>query len=65
MSKSHRGKGILENVSRGRGTCPLCKRTGVKVLYTHEHDGKTLHICKVCRAAVAHGKKEGALSSLS
>jgi hypothetical protein len=64
MSKAHRGKGIYDKVKRGRGICPLCKRTGVKVLYSHEHNGKTLQICKICRAAVAHGKKKEILSSL-
>jgi len=65
MSKAHRGKGTYENVNRGRGTCPVCKRTGVKVLYSHEQDGKTLQICKICRAAIAHGKKKEELSALA
>ena len=65
MSKSHRGRGLYERIRRGRGTCPVCKRTGVKVLYSYEHEGKTLEICKICKAAIAHGKKKEALSSLS
>ena len=65
MSKAHRGRGIYEKVNRSRGTCPVCKKTGVKILYSHEHNGKTLEICKVCRAAISHGKKQEALSSLA
>jgi hypothetical protein len=65
MSKAHRGKGIIEKVNRGRGTCPVCKRTGIKLLYTHEHNGKTLEICKICRASIAHGKRQEALNSLA
>ena len=65
MSKAHRGKGIYEKTKRGRGTCPVCKRSGIKVLYTHEVGGKKIEICKTCRAAIAHGKKQEALSSLS
>jgi hypothetical protein len=65
MSKSHRGQGILEKYRRGRGTCPVCKRTGVKTLYSYEHNGKNIEICKVCRAAISHGKKEEALSALA
>ncbi len=65
MSKAHRGQGIREQYKRGRGTCPVCKRTGVKKLYSHEHTGKKIEVCKVCRAAISHGKKEEALSALA
>ena len=65
MSKAHRGKGIIEKVNRGRGTCPVCKRTGIKLLYTYEHNGKTLEICKICRASIPHGKRQEALNSLA
>jgi len=57
MSKAHRGKGIRELVSRGRGECPVCKRQNVKILYEQEADGKKVKICKTCKAAVKHGKK--------
>ncbi|MBZ0304090.1 MAG: hypothetical protein K8J31_30420 [Anaerolineae bacterium] len=49
MAKHHRGKGIRHLVHRGRGTCPLCQRTGVKLLYTLVRDGDTLTVCKRCR----------------
>jgi hypothetical protein len=57
MSKAHRGKGIRELPARGRGECPVCKRTNVKVLYEHEAGEAKLKICKTCRAALKHGKK--------
>ena len=57
MSKAHRGKGIRELVSRGRGECPVCKRENVKILYDQEAEGKKIKICKTCKAAVKHGKK--------
>jgi ribosome-binding protein aMBF1 (putative translation factor) len=57
MSKAHRGKGIRELASRGRGECPVCKRNNVKVLYELENEGAKIKVCKVCKAAVAHGKK--------
>ena len=40
MSKSHRGKGILELVAHGRGVCARCKKEGIKVLYEQEIDGQ-------------------------
>jgi len=57
MSKAHRGKGLRDQVSRGRGLCPVCKRESVKVLYELEADGNKVKVCKICKAAVAHGKK--------
>jgi hypothetical protein len=57
MSKAHRGKGIRELPARGRGECPICKRTSVKVLYEQESGEKKVKICKTCRASVKHGKK--------
>ncbi len=50
MAKTHRGKGIRNLPSRGRGTCPLCKRGRIKLLYDHVMpDGKTIKVCKNCR----------------
>ncbi|MDR1957285.1 MAG: hypothetical protein LBQ30_10600 [Treponema sp.] len=57
MSKAHRGKGIGDLVSRGRGQCPVCKRSRVKLLYELEGDAK-VKVCKVCKAAIKHGKKQ-------
>ncbi|MDR2447600.1 MAG: hypothetical protein LBD58_10010 [Treponema sp.] len=62
MSKAHRGKGLQELPNRGKAECPICKRV-VKVLYEEkgENDGK-LKVCKVCKAAIKHGKKKAAVS---
>jgi hypothetical protein len=57
MSKAHRGKGIRELVSSGRGECPVCKRKGVKLLHEVESGEKKVLICKTCKAALKHGKK--------
>lgn len=60
MGKTHRGFGLLETVNRGRGTCPICKRSGIKVVYEHEMNEKKVMICKQCRAALARAKKKEA-----
>ena len=57
MSKAHRGKGIKDQFAHGRGTCPVCNRENVKVLYEQEIDAKKVKICKICKAAMKHGKK--------
>jgi RNA polymerase subunit RPABC4/transcription elongation factor Spt4 len=57
MSKAHRGKGLREVVSRGRGICPVCKRENIKVLYELEAGETKVKVCKTCKAAIAHGKK--------
>ena len=56
MSKAHRGKGIREMVAHGRGTCPVCKKEGVKILYEQEVDGNKVSICKVCKATLKNKK---------
>jgi ribosomal protein L37AE/L43A len=58
MSKAHRGKGIKDQFARGRGECPVCKRNNVKILYEQEAGGQKIKICKTCKAAVKHGKKD-------
>jgi len=57
MSKAHRGKGIRDQYAHGRGECPVCKRTNIKILYEQESDGQKFKICKVCKSAVKSGKK--------
>ena len=57
MSKPHRGKSIRELPSRGKGECPVCKRTNVKILYEETAGEKKIKVCKTCRAAIKHGKK--------
>ena len=63
MSKGHRGRGIDELVRKGRGACPVCKRTGIKLLYEHTEDEKKMMICKQCRARFTNQRaKEKAAS---
>jgi len=57
MSKPHRGKSIRTLASRGRGECPVCKRNNVKILYEQDAGGKKVKVCKICKAAIKHGKK--------
>lgn len=56
MSKAHRGKGIRGTPNRGRGVCPVCNKTNIKVLYEQEIAGAKAKICKVCKAAIKNGK---------
>lgn len=68
MAKTNRGSGIRHlyvdpngNVhegiyNNGRGTCPACNRTGVKVLYEREVDESTYKVCKRCNTAIGRGK---------
>lgn len=50
MSKNHRGSGLREQAAHGRGTCPVCNKENIKVLYEQEIDGKQVKICKYCKA---------------
>ena len=64
MSKAHRGRGIRNLADHGRGVCPVCKRSGVKLLYEQEINGKKIKICKQCRAALSHNKKQDIIATL-
>ena len=57
MAKGHRGKGIKDLFARGRGICPACGASGIKLLYEQEADGQKVKVCKPCKAAIKHGKK--------
>jgi len=51
MSKAHRGTGIREEKSHGRGACPVCGRTGIMLLYEKAGEGdEKVMICKQCNA---------------
>lgn len=50
MSKAHRGVGLRKTPNHSRGTCPVCKATGIKVIYEYELDGNKVKICKFCKA---------------
>jgi hypothetical protein len=56
MAKTHRGKGLKTVVRQGRATCPLCKRDAVKVVFEVTIKEKTVKVCKICKAALGHGK---------
>lgn len=59
-TKQHRGKTLIKLPSHGRGTCPVCKTTRIKVLYTiNTEDGNKLTVCKRCQH-----KKVPSLSAL-
>ena len=58
MSKAHRGKGIYDLFNRGRGTCPVCSKTGIKLLYEQEAEGQKIKVCKPCKAGIKSGKKK-------
>lgn len=47
MGKSKRGRNI-KKTEGWRGTCPVCKRTGVKLLWVKTEGEDTLKVCKRC-----------------
>jgi uncharacterized radical SAM superfamily Fe-S cluster-containing enzyme len=50
MSKKFRGKGIAHLPGKGKGICPICQRTSIKVLWNYvNEEGKTIKVCKNCR----------------
>nr|WP_078410199.1 hypothetical protein [Priestia abyssalis] len=52
MAKSNRGHSLYKLPSKGRGTCPVCSRTRIKLLYpASKSDGQKFKICKRCRNA--------------
>lgn len=53
MAKNHRGKGISKLPNHGRGECPACHRTGVKVLHEVKASDKTVKVCKSCKGSAA------------
>jgi hypothetical protein len=54
MAKTTRGKGLWKTPSRGRGICPICLSTRVKLLYSATNsEGKLLKVCKKCNSVDA------------
>ena len=50
MGKQYRGKALWKMPSRGRGTCPACKRDRVKLLYELIiGSGDKITVCKRCQ----------------
>ena len=64
MGKTHRGKGLKEQVRNGRNVCPVCKRTAVKVVFEVQVKEKTIKVCKTCKASIAHGKMQKEVEAL-
>ena len=56
---------MKDQVSQGRGTCPVCKRTAVKVVFEAQVKDKTIKVCKTCKASIAHGKMLKEVESLT
>ena len=50
MSKNHRGSGIRSLPAHGRGTCAICGKEDIKVLWEKEINGQTVKVCKYCNA---------------
>ncbi len=50
MSKNHRGSGLRAQPAHGRGTCPVCHKEDIKIIYDQEIDGKKVKVCKYCNA---------------
>ncbi|WP_082361128.1 hypothetical protein [Bacillus sp. FJAT-28004] len=49
MAKSKRGRTLWKLPSRGRGTCPTCSRTRIKLLYPRAtKSGSSITVCKRC-----------------
>ena len=57
MSKNHRGSGIRSLAAHGRGTCAICGKTNIKVLWEKEVNGQNVDICKFCNAALKNKAK--------
>ncbi len=60
MSKNHRGSGIRSLPAKGKGTCAICGKTDIKVLFEKDIDGKTVKICKFCNANLKNKAKKEA-----
>lgn len=61
MGKTHRGSNLRqEKPKSGRGTCPVTNRSGVKLLFDHEIDGKKVKISKTAKATLANAKRRQA-----
>ncbi|HAH60965.1 MAG TPA: hypothetical protein DCL73_02560 [Treponema sp.] len=60
MSKNHRGTGLRALPAHGRGVCPICKKSDIKVIYEVEVDGQKVKVCKYCNAALKNKAKKAA-----
>ncbi|WP_081765488.1 hypothetical protein [Paenibacillus pini] len=52
MAKTKRGRILWSLPSRGRGTCPVCSATRIKLLYPRtDANGTAVKVCKRCYKA--------------
>ena len=51
---------MLFRSNHGRGTCAICGKEEIKVLYEQEIDGKKVKICKYCKAALKNKARKEA-----
>jgi len=65
MGKTHRGKGLKDQLRQGRAECPVCKRTAVKVVYEVTVKEKTFKVCKTCKASISNGKMQKEVDALA
>lgn len=64
MGKTHRGVSLKKEVPRsGRGYCKVTKRSGVKLLYDYEFEGKKIKVSKLGRAILENKRKAAEKSS--
>lgn len=57
MAKNHRGTGIRSLPAHGRGTCGICKKEDIKVVYETTINDANVKICKFCNAALKNKAK--------
>jgi ribosome-binding protein aMBF1 (putative translation factor) len=50
MSKANRGTGVRKTLTLSRKECPLCGRTGIKLLYQVNQGEEQINVCKACNA---------------
>ncbi|MFP4329640.1 MAG: hypothetical protein ACOC45_07865 [Alkalispirochaetaceae bacterium] len=63
MSKAHRGRPLKDEQPKGaRGKCPITGKTGVKLVYEHEIDGKKVMISKAAKATLTNQRRRAARS---
>ncbi len=61
--KIHRGKTLWKLPTHGRGTCPVCNATRIKVLYEIiKNDGSKIMVCKRCQHKKVQGLEKAAKS---
>ncbi|MFP4067836.1 MAG: hypothetical protein ACLFS5_10105 [Spirochaetaceae bacterium] len=61
MGKSNRGRNLKDERTNGaRGRCPITGKTGVKLVYEYEMDGKKVMISKTAKATLENAKRREA-----